>query len=125
MIAEEATERIPLQVFIKHTSPGFAPESTYFAQPHGPEHLDQLLVPSPDQVHDALNSVGRLDLVQGYRAFVSTQALIAEAAFESENQGNIDRYGIRTTQYCLGDVLGQGNAPGRDKGDPASRAVPH
>ena len=47
---------------------GLAAQPTHLANAHRAEHLDQLLVPGPHQVHDAVDGVVGVDLLQGDRA---------------------------------------------------------
>jgi hypothetical protein len=109
-LAENRGEALPLQIIEEHSAPQFPSEPTYFSQPHGAHHLDELGVPGADQVHNSLSSIFQWYLIQTDWTFDPVATVFAHSAFESGQDGQVNPHTIDTADHYLGHVLGHGDA---------------
>ena len=91
---EQPAERLALQVLEKHAAAGLPSQTTYLANSHGAEQLDQLLMPGAHQVDHAADGVLPVDVVQGDHLDGAVHVPVGDAHQTSGHAGAVDLDGV-------------------------------
>ena len=124
-MGKEGREDFLFQVLDEHGPAHFPPEAAHLPHAHGPQDLQELVVPGPHEIDLALRAPLDGEFIDLHRAGAVLGALAAEAALQGQQQGQVNDDGVRAADNGLGHVLRQGDAAAHQEGDRIPELVFH